>query len=727
LIDADRELTRTGIRMGTAAYMSPEQVRAEPLDTRTDLFSFGLVLYEMAVGRPAFSGDTVALVHAAILDKSPAPVQEMNPRVPASLARIIERALEKDQNRRFQSAAELRSALAHLADVAPARHRWKRRTPAAALIAVQIAGALYVRMNGRRIPVSSAPEYRLRQGTASSAENHISSGAISPRGKYLAFSDSKGLHVRAQQSGETVDLDPPALSDGQLILWECVGWVFGEKALLVNAHMPSVRPGDWYSPGSSIWIFPVSGGKPRMLRDNATAYGVAWDGSLISFGTHKDKFGDRELWVMPPSGEHPRKLYESDENSAIGGNSWSPDSKMVLYPLIDPDGLTLVSQDLMGGPPVTVLPPAEMMGVNQFLWLPDSKLIYAKADPGAINSAANLWQMRIDPGTGKAAGKPTQITNWTGFDLAALSATSDSRQIAFMGWAHHATVYLADLQPDALSIEKILHLTLSESQDYIADWTRDSKSILLVSNRTGHDAVYLQELNENNPRLVIPDTRGMAQFRISADGKWVVYLAETASGSVHMRVMRTPLEGFHPQMIFETSQRGMLSCARSKDLCIVAESADRDTQVVVTSFSPLQGRGVELSRFPVSRAADFWAVDLSPDGNSIAELTGPDGPIRAIALDGRRNAVIAAKGLHNIQNLHWAGNQNGLYVSTTSSDRATLWHVDLDGRTRRIWESRSATGSAGLPSPDGRHIALQTSEETSNVWMLESVEDSSAK
>jgi Tol biopolymer transport system component len=89
--------------------------------------------------------------------------------------------------------------------------------------------------------------------------------------------------------------------------------------------------------------------------------------------------------------------------------------------------------------------------------------------------------------------------------------------------------------------------------------------------------------------------------------------------------------------------------------------------------------------------------------------------------------VIAAKGLHNIQNLHWAGNQNGLYVSTTSSDRATLWHVDLDGRTRRIWESRSATGSAGLPSPDGRHIALQTSEETSNVWMLESVEDSSAK
>jgi hypothetical protein len=83
-------------------------------------------------------------VHAAILDKLPAPVQEMNPRVPASLARIIERALEKDQNRRFQSAAELRSALAHLADVAPARHRWKRRTPAAALIAVLIAGAVYV-------------------------------------------------------------------------------------------------------------------------------------------------------------------------------------------------------------------------------------------------------------------------------------------------------------------------------------------------------------------------------------------------------------------------------------------------------------------------------------------------------------------------------------------------------------------------------------------------------
>ena len=135
--------------------------------------------------------------------------------------------------------------------------------------------------------------------------------------------------------------------------------------------------------------------------------------------------------------------------------------------------------------------------------------------------------------------------------------------------------------------------------------------------------------------------------------------------------------------------------------------------------SAMQGRRVELSRFTVSRETSLWAVDMAPDGNSIAELIDPAGPIRRVALDGRQNAMIVTKGLDNIQDFHWAANEGGLYLSTASRDGVSLWHLDLEGRSRRIWENRGATGSTGLPSPDGRYLALQNSEESANLWMLE--------
>ena len=108
---ADAALTRTGAAMGTAGYMSPEQVRGEKLDARTDIFSFGLVLYEMATGQRAFSGETAAVVHDSILHNSPVPVRELNSTLPARLVTTIDKCLEKDRAQRFQSAAEVRTAL----------------------------------------------------------------------------------------------------------------------------------------------------------------------------------------------------------------------------------------------------------------------------------------------------------------------------------------------------------------------------------------------------------------------------------------------------------------------------------------------------------------------------------------------------------------------------------------------------------------------------------------
>jgi serine/threonine protein kinase/Flp pilus assembly protein TadD len=111
---AEHTLTRTGLAMGTSGYMSPEQVRAETLDARTDIFSFGLVLYEMATGQRAFSGATAAVVENAILNEPPLPARELNPALPPRFITTIDKALEKDREQRYQSASEMRAAFGHL-------------------------------------------------------------------------------------------------------------------------------------------------------------------------------------------------------------------------------------------------------------------------------------------------------------------------------------------------------------------------------------------------------------------------------------------------------------------------------------------------------------------------------------------------------------------------------------------------------------------------------------
>ncbi len=111
---ADDGLTSAGTAIGTVAYMSPEQARAEPLDARTDLFSFGAVLYEMATGRQAFPGNTAAVTFQAILDRNPTSITHVNPEMPVALDHIIGKALEKERDMRYQSASDMRSDLKRL-------------------------------------------------------------------------------------------------------------------------------------------------------------------------------------------------------------------------------------------------------------------------------------------------------------------------------------------------------------------------------------------------------------------------------------------------------------------------------------------------------------------------------------------------------------------------------------------------------------------------------------
>jgi eukaryotic-like serine/threonine-protein kinase len=222
---ADEMLTSPGSTLGTIAYMSPEQARGEELDARTDLFSFGAVLYEMATGRLAFPGNTAALTHDAILHRAPVSVSVLNAEVPPKLTEIISKALEKDRNLRYQNASEMRADLQRLnRDMELTELRLADTTAASRVIApraqkkltgfmtaiaiLAIAGAIVF----WRLSVPSHREARMlmqRRITTNPPENPVYAAAVSPDGRYLAYADFTGVYVRLFETGETHSLPLP--------------------------------------------------------------------------------------------------------------------------------------------------------------------------------------------------------------------------------------------------------------------------------------------------------------------------------------------------------------------------------------------------------------------------------------------------------------------------------------------------------------------------------------
>jgi serine/threonine protein kinase len=201
--------TRPGRLMGTPAYLSPEQARNEKVDVRTDIFSFGLVLYEMATGRPTFCGQTSGELIRAILTETPAKPSTLNPAIPGSFERIILRALEKDCKARYQSASQL---LADLSAFQRAKHRrtvWTARIALAAA-ALAAAAAVLIGTLSKRF-VTEVPNVIQRQITSNPVSDSVYTGAISGDGKQVAYTDLRGIHIRSVDTGEVYDIVPPGL------------------------------------------------------------------------------------------------------------------------------------------------------------------------------------------------------------------------------------------------------------------------------------------------------------------------------------------------------------------------------------------------------------------------------------------------------------------------------------------------------------------------------------
>ena len=285
-------LTRTGAAMGTPSYLSPEQIRGEKLDARTDLFSFGLVLYEMTTGERAFAGTTAPVIRKAVLNQSTVPIRQLNASLPAALEKIVEKALEKDRERRYQTAGEMRTDLESLrVALAPAAIRPPvRRVRLAAGIAISLllAGLIFYMIGGRGW---------LRR----SQTQQTSSGEMKARRSVavLGFNNLSGKSDEAWLSTALSEMLSTELAAGQQLRI-----IPGERVARMQLDL-GLHPNDSYSPevlsrirknlgtdvvvvGSYLAIGKDSGGKVRIdlqLQDAGTGEIV---GVISQNGTEAD-------------------------------------------------------------------------------------------------------------------------------------------------------------------------------------------------------------------------------------------------------------------------------------------------------------------------------------------------------------------------------------------------------------------------------------------------------
>ncbi len=535
-IDSQEHLTSPGSALGTVAYMSPEQARAKDLDARTDLFSFGAVLYEMATGQLPFRGDSTATIFEAILNRDPVAVVRLNPDIPPDLERIINKALEKDRNLRYQHASEMRTDLQRLkrdsssgrvkvsvpepgegasresqpitsgVKSSPTRKSYYYVAAVFVLLATVAAGFLLYR-SSRRAPNLSKDWQQITFFTDSAVYP-----TLSPDGRMLAFirgSDSffgpGQIYVKILPDGQPVELThdakqklaPSFSPDGSRIAYSVVA------------------PWD-------TWEVPVLGGEPHVLLPNSSSLTWVDGGKRLLFSEIKE--GLHMAVVTTDEGRgNSRDIYVPPGERSMAHHSYlSPDGQWVLIVEMDSRGAMLPCRVVpFNGPgEARVVGPTDRRCTSG-AWSSDGKWIYLTAD----TDKSHLWRQRFPDG--EAEQVTSGPTSQEGIGMA-----PDGKSLITSVGSQDSTLWIHDKSGD--------HQVPFEGDAGEPMFSSDGTRLyFLVNNgQTRGDELCVQDLSSGKIERLVPGY-GMEGYTVSRDGKEVAFVMKDRSGPANLWIAPT--------------------------------------------------------------------------------------------------------------------------------------------------------------------------------------------
>jgi len=598
-------LTGVGSTLGTIAYMSPEQVRAEELDARTDLFSFGVVLYEMATGVTPFRAESTGLIFDAILNRTPLRPGQLNPDMPAHLEHIILRALEKDTALRYQTAAELLGDLKRLKREldsgrsmatsavpgalqavrdTPPRRRWRTwaLVVGSALIAIMaLLGYVLTR------PVAPPRVLRTVQLTNT---NRPKSGVVTDGSRLYFIEGQSGLSQTSVNGGETFPI-PNSLEDTG---FSNVFDISPDGSLLL---MNTARGTSLDGP---LWSLPVLGGSPRRL-GNLEGHAGAWspDGQRMAYCK------GNEIFTANSDGNKPHQvLLTAGTPSDI---RWSPDGSILRFTLSDPRtnnrSIWQVSAD--GGNLHALLPgwnstPNECCGK----WTPDGRYFVFQA---VRDGTANVWALseRVGPfhSTPRA---PVQLTTGP-MNVGNPVPSRDGGKLFAQGWQPRGELVRYDAKSGQFApyLSGISAMGLDFSRD--GEW---------VAYNDGSDGTMWRSKVDGTQKLQLVFPPMLAYLpRWSPDGKQIAFFGHPPGEPWQIYVV--PAEGGSPELIYR-------SATNSAD---PNWSPDGKSLVFGENSLNNQGSAVFVLELKTRRASKLPGSDglysprWSPDGRYIAAIT----------------------------------------------------------------------------------------------------------
>ena len=612
-------LTSPGLAMGTLTYMSPEQARGEKLDARTDLFSFGVVLYEMATGRLPFQGLSSAAVAGAILYESPTPLLDLNPQSSVELEHIIFKALEKDRDVRYQSAADLRADLkrlkrdtvtrplpaasgvarppARLGRGVPLPKQWAWGTVLIVSVLLGVVGLQY--LLSRRRPPPKVVGYT--QITSDNGDK-LSSFRAQGMAPYPLVTDGSRIYwVESVQGGLGWSLNQVAAAGGQKIPiptalqnTALMDIAPDRSQLLIGTFVGSERD-------MPLWALPIPGGVPHRI-GNLLGHDATWSlkGDTIVYAK-----GD-ELFLAKSDGTEARRLTTSPGKP--WWLRWSPDGSHLRFSVSDPKtgatSLWEVSADGNGLEPLLPgwnNPPDECCGS----WSSDGAYFVFRS---SRNGKSNIWAVREGKGFwDRGRSRPIQLTVGP-LDFYDPLPGADGKKVFVIG--EKLAAELVRYDPKRGALMPFLPGISAES----ADVSRGGEWVTYIGYPSA--TLWRSKLDASQPlQLTFPPMRA-AQSCWSPDGKSVAFTGKAPGQPWRIYLVST--QGGTPEPV-STGE-----CNESDP----AWSADGNTLVFGCGFGYITAkaglqlldlRTRQLSTLPGSEG--LYSPRWSPDGQYIVALT----------------------------------------------------------------------------------------------------------